>query len=96
MTHSGHELIAIAPGKVILCGEHAVVHGKSAIACSLGLMTTCSVRALDSLVLIMDNFGFRHSWNLKEFSDQIVPANNIRVDSSSIDWAPNDTSFLNR
>lgn len=33
-----------APGKLILCGEHAVVYGKEAVACAVSLRTTCDVR----------------------------------------------------
>lgn len=75
-----NELHVAAPGKVILCGEHAVVYGKSAIACSLGLLTTGSIRLSDSLTLIMDNFNFNHSWSLNQFSDQKISCNNYTMD----------------
>ncbi|XP_050940686.1 mevalonate kinase-like [Cucumis melo] len=38
------EVKARAPGKIILAGEHAVVHGSTAIAASVDLYTTASVR----------------------------------------------------
>ena len=36
-------VVVSAPGKVILFGEHAVVYGHRAIACSVGRRTTCKV-----------------------------------------------------
>ncbi|XP_023545824.1 mevalonate kinase-like isoform X1 [Cucurbita pepo subsp. pepo] len=38
------EVKARAPGKIILAGEHAVVHGSTAVAASVNLYTTASVR----------------------------------------------------
>ncbi|KGN60892.1 mevalonate kinase [Cucumis sativus] len=38
------EVKARAPGKIILAGEHAVVHGSTAVAASVDLYTTVSVR----------------------------------------------------
>jgi hypothetical protein len=42
----GGELVveARAPGKVILSGEHAVVHGSAAVAAALGLYSTARIR----------------------------------------------------
>lgn len=45
-----------APGKVILLGEHSVVHGKKAIACAIGSRVTVTLRKLnnaDNLVFEM-------------------------------------------
>ena len=41
------EVVASAPGKVVLFGEHAVVYGHPAISASISQRTTVTVRALD-------------------------------------------------
>lgn len=38
------EVKARAPGKIILTGEHAVVHGTTAVAASIDLCTYVSIR----------------------------------------------------
>uniref|UniRef100_A0A2N9IDD1 Uncharacterized protein n=1 Tax=Fagus sylvatica TaxID=28930 RepID=A0A2N9IDD1_FAGSY len=38
------EVKARAPGKIILAGEHAVVHGSTAVAASIDLYTYVSLR----------------------------------------------------
>ncbi|XP_018416045.1 PREDICTED: mevalonate kinase [Nanorana parkeri] len=59
------ELIS-APGKVILHGEHAVVHGKVALAVGLNLRTFIKVQhRRDSTVLInLPNIGTKLTWNV--------------------------------
>ena len=41
------EVVASAPGKVVLFGEHAVVYGHPAISASISQRTTVTVRAMD-------------------------------------------------
>ena len=43
MSHSLHSVAASAPGKIILAGEHAVVHGTRALATVIDLRTTATV-----------------------------------------------------
>lgn len=40
------EVRARAPGKIILAGEHAVVHGSAAVAAAIDLYTTFSIHLL--------------------------------------------------
>lgn len=51
------EVTARAPGKIILAGEHAVVHGSAAVAASIGLYTSVSIR------LLSPNGTFCIHWN---------------------------------
>nr|ASF90237.1 hypothetical protein SPAR06913 [Bartheletia paradoxa] len=63
----GPNLIVSAPGKVILFGEHAVVHGVTAIAASIDLrcygFSSPRSDGLVSLVL-PDVGGFSHAWSI--------------------------------
>ena len=42
---------AAAPGKLILFGEHAAVHGETVVATSVGLLTTTKVIATDDSMM---------------------------------------------
>jgi len=58
-------VVVSAPGKVILFGEHAVVHGKKAVASAIGLRTYCAVdtagvEAGEVKLLLPDVFGDEH------------------------------------
>jgi len=68
-------LVASAPGKVILFGEHAVVRGKLAIATSLGLRTFASLKCSNNcgelhddafLVLELPDLGLRGCWSFRK------------------------------
>ncbi|XP_037366879.1 mevalonate kinase [Talpa occidentalis] len=62
-------LLVSAPGKVILHGEHAVVHGKVALAVALNLRTFLRLqRHSDGKVdLNLPNIGIRRAWDVASF-----------------------------
>ncbi|XP_024360611.1 mevalonate kinase isoform X1 [Physcomitrium patens] len=75
VTESGEFRVeARAPGKVILSGEHAVVHGTSAVAAALGLYTTATIRPGmdDSCVLDLPQLGVYSKWPLKMIEELIT------------------------
>lgn len=62
--------ITSAPGKVILFGEHAVVHGKSAIAAAISLRSYLLVTALSKtdriITLRFPDISFQHTWRIDD------------------------------
>ncbi|KAH0605086.1 uncharacterized protein H6S33_005068 [Morchella sextelata] len=58
-----------APGKVIVYGEHAVVHGKAAIAAALSLrcylLVTPLPKTAHKLTLRFPDIGLDHSWDIE-------------------------------
>lgn len=61
-----------APGKIILHGEHAVVHGKTALAAGLNLRSYLCLKEKDSgrLHLNLPDIDLERSWDVLELQEQ--------------------------
>uniref|UniRef100_A0A8D2FAW2 Mevalonate kinase n=1 Tax=Theropithecus gelada TaxID=9565 RepID=A0A8D2FAW2_THEGE len=59
-------LLVSAPGKVILHGEHAVVHGKVALAVALNLRTFLRLQPHSNgkVDLSLPNIGIKWAWDV--------------------------------
>ena len=59
-----------APGKVIVFGEHAVVHGKAAMAAAISLRSYLLVTTLSktkrTISMLFPDIGLSHTWHLDE------------------------------
>ncbi|KAK4936835.1 Mevalonate kinase [Elasticomyces elasticus] len=59
-----------APGKVIVFGEHAVVHGKAAMAAAISLRSYLLVTTLSksqrTITLTFPDIGLDHTWNIND------------------------------
>src|SRR5271154_3613231 len=59
-----------APGKVIVYGEHAVVHGKAAIAAAISLRSYLLVTTLSksrrTVTLVFRDINLDHTWNIDD------------------------------
>ncbi|KAF6174059.1 hypothetical protein GIB67_020241 [Kingdonia uniflora] len=74
------EVKARAPGKIILSGEHAVVHGSTAVAASIDLHTQVSLtiptgdsESKDGILkLHLKDMGLAFAWSLKRIQE-VVP-----------------------
>ncbi|CAF9923144.1 MAG: hypothetical protein GOMPHAMPRED_002747 [Gomphillus americanus] len=59
-----------SPGKVIVFGEHAVVHGKMAMAASISLRSYLLVTTLGkterTISLLFPDIGLEHTWNIDD------------------------------
>jgi cystathionine beta-lyase/mevalonate kinase len=69
-------LIVSSPGKVILFGEHAVVHGVRAVAASVALRCYALIEPREDEVLRLNlpDLGVTHEWRLNELPWASVPA----------------------
>ncbi|MBA0876173.1 hypothetical protein Goshw_008019 [Gossypium schwendimanii] len=67
------EITARAPGMIILAGEHAVVHGYTAVASSIYLYTAVCLRLYseneDSIRLQLEDVGLDFSWPIKRIKE---------------------------
>lgn len=70
------KVIARAPGKIILAGEHAVVHGSTAVAASINLCTSVSILFSpdngDMLKLELKDMELEFSWPMAKLKE-ILP-----------------------
>lgn len=86
------DFITSAPGKVILFGEHAVVHGVTAIAGALDLRCYCHVEARsdDKVSLVLPDVGLERTWNLADLPfDSIASERTEEQDDVDADTLPN-------
>jgi len=64
-----------APGKVIVFGEHAVVHGKAAIAAAISLRSYLLVTSLSksrrTVTMRFPDIDMAHTWNIDELPWEI-------------------------
>ncbi|GAA5999772.1 uncharacterized protein JCM10292_003738 [Rhodotorula paludigena] len=70
------KLVTSAPGKVILFGEHAVVHGVTAIAGAIDLRCYCLAesRSDGQLSLVLPDLGYAQTWDIASLPwDCVVP-----------------------
>ncbi|ESQ32252.1 hypothetical protein EUTSA_v10004396mg [Eutrema salsugineum] len=72
------EVKARAPGKIILAGEHAVVHGSTAVAAAIDLYTYVTLRLPrqsaennDRLTLQLKDLSLEFSWSLARLKEAI-------------------------
>src|SRR5271168_54394 len=65
-----------APGKVIVFGEHAVVHGKAAMAAAIALRSYLLVTTLSkshrTVTLILPDVGLDHTWDIGDLPWEAV------------------------
>lgn len=87
-------LIVSSPGKVILFGEHAVVHGVTALAASVSLRCYCLLepRYDGRLSLALPDLNIEHSWALDELPWDALPAS-VQAGDAPIDL---DAKLLRR
>ena len=71
-----------APGKVIVFGEHAVVHGKAAMAAAVSLRTYLLVTSLSkshrTVQLVFPDVGLDHTWDIDDLPWDIFTNGQVR------------------
>ncbi|KAK8493173.1 hypothetical protein V6N12_018626 [Hibiscus sabdariffa] len=91
------EVTARAPGKIILAGEHAVVHGCAAVASSIDLYTSVSLRLRsedeDTIKLLLNDIGLDFSWSIRRIKE-VLSHLEQRFPESKIGLASGVYAFL--
>ncbi|ETN38750.1 mevalonate kinase [Cyphellophora europaea CBS 101466] len=71
-----------APGKVIVFGEHAVVHGKAAMAAAISLRSYLLVTSLSkshrTVRLVFPDVGLDHNWDIDDLPWDIFTEGKVR------------------
>ncbi|KAM8865610.1 mevalonate kinase [Synchiropus picturatus] len=81
------DLIVSAPGKAILHGEHAVVHGKVALAVSLNLRTYLKLKSTNNgkVCVCLPNINTFLSWDLKDLKKILTHSSDKRAEVKRLD-----------
>ncbi|KAI3669179.1 hypothetical protein L6452_40405 [Arctium lappa] len=93
------EVRARAPGKIILAGEHAVVHGSAAVAASIALYTSVSLRFPspsdndDTLTLHLMDVGLDFSWPVRRIKE-VLPDSVNSIASSPTTCSPETVKLI--
>ncbi|MHA1272262.1 MAG: mevalonate kinase [Promethearchaeota archaeon] len=70
-----NKVIAKAPGKCILFGEHSVVYGYPAIAIAIPIFSTCAVEEINEKVIELDLVNFIQKYKFKDL-EELININN--------------------
>ena len=94
------KIVASAPGKVILHGEHSVVYGRRAVALSLDLRTTVTLQVNEDVVTIESpNVNINYSWPIKmirEVYDKLDCYKNIKQTTTAFPIPPEANDLLHK
>ncbi|KAI9729057.1 MAG: Mevalonate kinase [Chrysothrix sp. TS-e1954] len=88
-----YPFVTSAPGKIIVFGEHAVVHGKAAIAAAISLRSYLLVSrpktSNKTVQLVFPDITFEHEWRLGDLPwsafDESRRANDARTHVTALD-----------
>ncbi|KAH0850967.1 hypothetical protein HID58_095034 [Brassica napus] len=90
LPNANMEVKARAPGKIILAGEHAVVHGSTAVAAAIDLYTYVTLRLPlhsdennDRLTLQLKDLSLEFTWSVSRLKEGIAYDSSNRQRSSS-------------
>nr|XP_043623811.1 mevalonate kinase [Erigeron canadensis] len=97
------EVRSRAPGKIILAGEHAVVHGSAAVAASIGIYTSVSIRLHsqlsssvdkdDILTLRLMDVDLEFSWPIRRIKE-VLPDSASTIASSPATCSPETIKLI--